>query len=229
MVITIGGHGGGGGRSGRGGGSAREDFIKWPYGRKLSDSNEELTRPERRALGSYSDGLSGEINKALITGEGLDKVNNSITRLDGALEKSPLRNPIKVYRGVDHNIAEREFGKVGTEYIQKSFVSTTDRIEIASRFSEVMDSRGRIHVMEIVAKKGTPAISMYGISRYELEREVLLGRNLRMKYIGKRTKTMDIRTDPNYYAQPNPLRWITYGEGVVTRRIVIHKFETVVD
>lgn len=176
----MGGHSGGGGRAGRGGGGS----VSGAYDTQETD----LNFYERAALKKYSgDDVYTEVNKALIDGSNLGKNTELVATIDAALDRNKLAADTKLYRGISPDMADK-FGQPGTVFNHKPYASTSDSARQAGGFAS-RDKSGHIHMMEITAVKGTRATSMKGVTKYPSEREILIGRDTNMRYIGTRITT----------------------------------------
>lgn len=166
-----------------------------------------LTAAEKSALLTYSgDEAYTQINKALINGTDLGNNSKLVGSIDSAMNKNKLMADATVYRGISPGMVDA-FGKPGTVFNHKPYASTSDSLKQSTKFAG-KDSSGNVHLMEIKAKTGTKAVSMKGTTKYADEREILLGRNTKMKYTGQYTTTV-----------PRPLGG--------TQTAIVHTFETV--
>lgn len=100
-----------------------------------------------------------------------------VKNLDSAIASSPIDEDIEVYRGVGNGVFP-EGDLIGTEFTDKSFVSTTYSRDMATEFRQRTAGTKGGTIMQISIPRGTNALDMersgFGIRN---EREVLLGRN----------------------------------------------------
>lgn len=139
-----------------------------------------LTKREASAVSSYSGDDFLRVNTALRGGDESDPL---VTDLDSAISKSSLMSGATLYRGLTKEAAKAIFpdGKIdaGGEVSDKAFLSTSESEEV------VRNSFGLGGVMLKIEVSGSPkGLPISEGSRNEIEKEVLLPRNAKMKVLG---------------------------------------------
>lgn len=116
--------------------------------------------------------------------ENPERLNTVISRLDSALDKSVHRNPVKVFRGLNHDIVDkilggesyklddsqaeekiREYYKPGENYTPPTFLSASVNLSVAESFA-----RGSQNIiLEVNAIKAGPVtnVSAWSVSEQE--------------------------------------------------------------
>jgi len=212
------GHWGHAGRPGKVGGSTDDEGVRENtfIQDKLKFNYADMTDEELKAMKEYQHGLYGSevggfstlqeylrgktISKPLREqGVTEEKVRKYIESISSAITKSVIVEDSVVYRGI-RNTAET-FGitdmnqlKVGLQFTDKAFTSTSSAYSIASRFASKLNHWEDPRILNIVLDKGQSAFPMnlIGVSK---EREIVLpagsrfevtrisGRNIDLKVI----------------------------------------------
>jgi len=158
-----------------------------------------LNTDEIEAASWYTSNGSSHVNNYLLGhdqeqyGQKIDKKQaaEAVAHLDSALEKAERKTPVKLYRGISHDILERE----GFQYEEEDKYIDA-KLPVGSTFespvfqSSTLDfKRGRGFatsqvMLEILAKKAAPVsnISAWGVS----ESEYILPRNQKYRVVGIR-------------------------------------------
>ena len=114
---------------------------------------------------------------------------NYIRLIDKAMDSSyGLPDDVILYRGISKNLIKDLEKNVGKVVSDKAFTSTTTNVNVAFDFS------GQEVIMKIKAPSGTRGVYM-GFRNIDVdylsESEVLLGRNTKLRVLGKRYKADD--------------------------------------
>jgi hypothetical protein len=165
--------------------------VKNPAGTKL------YTVSEESALDDYLEHTYSKLNKFLRTGSQGDssfpmkpgEIKSSVTQLDKAMLRGSMKEDVVLHRMSQVS----GFGelKVGTEFIDKGYVSTSTQINGAENLKR--SDKWRIKVL---VPKGTPAVSMlrvfpdHSIAKFECE--ILLTRGCTYKVIDVSQNTRSI-------------------------------------
>ena len=141
-----------------------------------------LTRNERKALGKYFVSGYDEINRFL-SGEPKQntKLEEKIKNMDSAIAKYNLEDDIIVYRGTDRKYYENL--KVNDIIEEKVYYSTSLSQEVAEQF--VIDRKNPFDgiLVEIRVPKGSNVLYIGNNGSFELEQEMLIGRNTKYKVL----------------------------------------------
>jgi hypothetical protein len=103
--------------------------------------------------------------------EAIEQAKKDIANIRHAMEKTPLKGDVTVYRGIPERLANNLIG--GKEITDNAFQSTSLSLRAASKFAWVNSQNNNskfVNVLEFAAKKGEPAIFS---DDYD-EKEVLL-------------------------------------------------------
>jgi hypothetical protein len=142
-----------------------------------------LSKDQRAALSVYGGENYQSVNEGLRAGKVPEAYKQTVKDLDSAIDAAPaFSSETKLYRGIADGVAEEL--KVGTEFQDHGYTSTSINRHVASGFAE--DS-----MIEVVALKGTKAASVdaAGTSPYKdqnSENEYILPRGTKYKVTGKR-------------------------------------------
>lgn len=178
--------------------AAAERYAKTNY----SDWASGLTSGERQAFKAYTDAPSGKLAKIqeplrrgkMPTGA----AGTHVKRLDAAIARSPLKDDLDVYRGINGPMVERLQAQgglsVGSEFTDRGYVSTSMGTRVPIGVHSGGMSEGA--VVRIRLKKGQKAAIIgngngasqgtYGIgelTRFQ-ENEVVLPRDTRFRVVG---------------------------------------------
>jgi hypothetical protein len=153
-----------------------------------------ITEDEHWALSNYveyNDPIYPEINNYLRTGkaddlwyfEDLDALKKTINDMDSGIKKlTKLPHNLISFRGVSFGFRKGKCFEIGDSYHDKAFVSTTTAMHVARNFSGLYSEN----------KKGGGILYLYsnaqkhpGILINPLEKEILLGRNLKYKVMDR--------------------------------------------
>lgn len=140
-----------------------------------------LTPDEKEAMYEYCMGGYQDVNDYL-NGKfnGYENTKDFITQIDNAMSKYELKENIIAFRGV--NGEHYDNYNVGDIFEEKMYYSTSLNKNIAQTFS---DDKINSTMLEINVPKGTKSIYIGSNTEYDFEAELLLGRNLKYKVIGK--------------------------------------------
>lgn len=134
-----------------------------------------------------------KINDHLWNGVPASKeILKSIEWLDQALQRASLPEDMVLYRGVSPKIwelmkSDPKYTKPGKIFPAKGFTSTTyDQATAWRHASEKANDADEIAMIEVLAPKGTPALSLEAHSYSPEDREVLINRNTKFKVIEAR-------------------------------------------
>lgn len=149
---------------------------------------------ERVAVKNYTDRDIGfQINNHLYNGASASKdILDTIDLIDQALQQASLPEDMILYRGVRPDIweimkADPGYATPGDEVIQKGFLpSTHNRARAWKYASEKAKDADEIATIEILAPKGTQAISIEANSYSPDDKEILINRNTKFKVIEAR-------------------------------------------
>lgn len=153
--------------------------------------NNSLNDNDKNILKSYTNGNSEGVNYYLGTGKVLSRTNEPyikerIKELDSVFDKSSLKSPMKVYRGIDENDELDDFYRnwsVGSIQTVNGYSSTTESLDVAKQFT---NEETDFTVLEIDLPKGFKAIPISEISEFPAEKEVLLNRGTKFKVMSKK-------------------------------------------
>lgn len=149
---------------------------------------------QRIAVKNYTDrDISFQINNHLYNGASASKdILDTIDLIDQALQQASLPEDMILYRGVRPDIweimkADPGYATPGDEVIQKGFLSSTHNRARAWKYaSEKAKDADEIATIEILAPKGTQAISIEANSYSPDDKEILINRNTKFKVIEAR-------------------------------------------
>lgn len=149
---------------------------------------------QRVAVKNYTDRDIGfQINNHLYNGASASKdILDTIDLMDQALQQASLPEDMILYRGVRPDIwgimkADPGYATPGDEVIQKGFLSSThNRVRAWKYASEKAKDADEIATIEILAPKGTQAISIEAHSYSPDDKEILINRNTKFKVIEAR-------------------------------------------
>lgn len=152
---------------------------------------ENLSKEERAEVFNYTEDGYIYINEGLRAGEHQQSrdLMNSVALIDSAVAKSVLQSDTVVYRGVGFNEfqAHLETLKTGEAITDAAFMSTSDSLETAAKFSG-----GPATVLEIRLPAGSRALYVeeFSANKGEEENEYVLPRGTTLRYVTRRfTKT----------------------------------------
>lgn len=150
---------------------------------QLENGFSKLSRDEQNALDNYAGAGYRRINDKLRFGTGFSSITEEqIIHIDSAMSKSALTEDVVVYRGM--KTAHLFPLKEGTEFIDKSYVSTTLKPEKANHFARLQD--GPTAIVKIIVPAGTnvaiPAGRLTHNGKLYDEAEILLPRGQRFKF-----------------------------------------------
>ena len=176
-------------------GSAADKAYNVDQSRELLGS---LPLEQWSAVGAYTGTRYREINAHLRVGAPISQTSKGrIEQIDKAFSKknAVLKSDTILYRGVGKNdpIARRyNMGmlKVGTEFSDKGFVSTSTAQSVAQSFSAGTGLSYRIR-----ARKGTRALPVESWSRNPGELETILKRGSKFRITGVDTSKNQILVD----------------------------------
>ena len=179
---------------------------------KLEPTENTVTPSETEALREYINSgylfINGFLRKRDSMGAEDLKIQTAkqspkIALLDSVFDKvPPSESEMVVHRGLSGIIAEKlKDTPVGSTFVDKGFVSTTDMIEIARDFTSVGNSSDKRAVLSITVSKGTKALRVSrffkGDPRAALELETILPRGLRFEITGRDGDTIQAKVVPN--------------------------------
>lgn len=149
---------------------------------------------EQIAVKDYTDRDIGfRINNHLYNGAPASQdILDTIELMDQALQRASLPEDMILYRGVRPDIwqimkADPGYITPGDEVVSKGFVSSTHDNTRAWKFaSEKALKNDEIAVIEILAPKGTPALSLEAHSYSPSDKEILINRDTKFKVIEAR-------------------------------------------
>jgi len=150
-----------------------------------------LDTEERQALSDYAGQAYVDVNESLRTGAKMTPENRLLVEtMDDAFEKASTDHEMTVYRSVVSGFWQPLVGNVkpGDVVTDKSYTSTTTNPEGVKRFGS--------HTVEIKVPKGAKAIPMDGISKYEHESEVVLGRGTQFEVVSTTPQKTVLRVIP---------------------------------
>lgn len=179
---------------------SNEDLTEKKMNKLVNESNKWLTKltPDEIEAAAYFTSNGSTVIAKHLTGtsnwdkdwddpEHLDnpeRLNTVISRLDSALEKSVHRNPVKVFRGLNHEIVDqilggesyrlseqeaeqkiRSYYKTGENYTPPTFLSASVNLNVAEGFAR---GSQRI-ILEVNAIKAGPVtnVSAWSVSEQE--------------------------------------------------------------
>lgn len=147
---------------------------------KFTHGSSPFTDLEIRNIRRYAGHDYASLNRMLRYGMDLSVRQQEIMdNLDSAFEKSTLKEPVTVLRGLGERLIEvMEDVKEGEVTTSLAYVSTTTSLGTASTFSGFKSP-----LMEISLPAGTRAIDVGRLS--EMEPEILLPRGTSMRYLGR--------------------------------------------
>lgn len=152
----------------------RDEKGKFSSAGSATENSKKFTPTQRQYLEWYSEQGFQEINSALRRG---NAPKGMISALDGAMERSSLREDVKLYRIIEREHLKEMLGKdrvsLGDEFSDKGIASTGKDFYRGLGSGDV--------ALVINAKKGQKGIDMQSISSNPQEREVLLPRGQKMK------------------------------------------------
>jgi hypothetical protein len=131
-----------------------------------------------------------------------EKQSGKIAMIDSMFEKAPaLDSDTILYRGLSGVIADKlKDAPIGSTFVDKGFVSTTEMIEIAKDFTSVGGSTKRA-VLSITVPSGTKAMKVSRFLKDEpraaLELETILPRGLKFEITGRDGDTIEVKVVPN--------------------------------
>ncbi|MER6217102.1 ADP-ribosyltransferase [Streptomyces sp. NPDC001272] len=172
------------------------------YGREhWKEAQEQLTPEQREALQGYTDekypGDMGAPDYKEINGslrgyvEGNPEIDESIARIDEAMELQPTPENVMVLRETGLNAFNCPVDELrGSIQSDPGYLST-------ALGPEATFDPGAEAVIHLEVPEGTPAMYLEGLSHYDTERELLLGRGLEYEVI----------EEPDYHGG----RWHIYG------------------
>ena len=152
-----------------------------------------LTESEAQSTGLYTNGSYYDMNQPPRAGTAfgmLDKRTvDKIHDLDRAIDKSPLKENMELYRGISAHSAREMFGgdglKVGALIQDKGFVSTSKDLSVADKWADRTDNAGMRGVRIIIeAKAGQRGLDATKFSVDSKEKEVILPRDSQFTVIG---------------------------------------------
>ena len=152
-----------------------------------------LTESEAQSTGLYTNGSYYDMNQPTRAGTAfgmLDKRTvDKIHDLDRAIDKSPLKENMELYRGISAHSAREMFGgdglKVGALIQDKGFVSTSKDLSVADKWADRTDNAGMRGVRVIIeAKAGQRGLDATKFSVDSKEKEVILPRDSQFTVIG---------------------------------------------
>ena len=171
-----------------------------------------LTAPQTSGIRTYSGGSYQPINEALRKGrlpEG-EHLKRAVTNIREAFKSPEARLPtnMQLHRGysIPNNRVPNDVARmIGTDIVDKGFVSTSTDRGVAAKFMR-MNSRGlrdRTGVMvRVRANKGTNGLAMEGMSNLPGEREFLLPDSTKFRVVDARNM------DPESIGMPRSQRVI---------------------
>lgn len=158
----------------------------------------DIRQEDVRALHGYTGQYYEVINSGLRQ-ENLDKLSamsNRICDLDSLIERFPIAvSKLTVYRG--HSYLPSESEKIGYEFVDKAFTSTSVSKKVALRF--VKDKKVRVLDVIDVPTKLIPSFWVHPPSLIKDEYEVLLARNVKFKVVA-------IETEKSWFSAPLIIR-----------------------
>ena len=143
-----------------------------------SSGKARLSPTEKMAINSYSGDDFLLINQKLRAG---DEDDPTIKRIDAAIAKNTINSGSKLYRKIDRDAAKKMFGgtiNAGQVVSDKAYLSTSSSKNFGS-----FGNFGGV-VLDIEVKKDSPGLSMSGLTRNDIESEVLLPRGSELKVVG---------------------------------------------
>jgi hypothetical protein len=179
---------------------------------RLEPTPETVSKKETDTVQDYINSgylfINGFLRKRESMGEAdlkiqTEKQSPKIELLDSVFDKvPPLESEMVVHRGLSGVIAEKlKNTPVGSTFVDKGFVSTTDMIEIAQDFTSVGNSSDKRAVLSITVPKGAKALRVSrffkGDPRAALELETILPRGLRFEITGRDGDTIQAKVVPN--------------------------------
>lgn len=174
-------------------GASPKEFSSGEEARKYATEQSKawqktLTAVEAKRLERYSEPEGATCAEAL--NQAIRKGNTAsyqfaIDAIDSAIAKQTITEPIVVYRGMpDHTGNRRIQLTPGTEFIDKSFASTSLRSDVAERFTKgtPLEFGGLPGLLfKITLPKGAKAAPMGSLGHLEDEAEYVLPRNTRIR------------------------------------------------
>lgn len=156
-----------------------------------------LSKEDELAVHNYSGDFFSDINNHLRNGKNINPLEKDTEeKITKILNGSKTSEPITVYRGAEFykmgnsdaiDIREASF-HIGGEFTDKSFVSTSEKIDVAGGFSGLVAPV----VFTVNIPAGSHALSLEKLSSRPYEKEVLLQKNSRFKIINIRKDGDDI-------------------------------------
>ncbi len=149
---------------------------------------------ERAAVKNYTDRDIGfQINNHLYNGAPASKdILDTIELMDQALQQASLPEDMFLYRGVRPDIWEimrvdPGYITPGDEVVQKGFLSSTHDRSLAWKYaSEKAKDADEMATIELLAPKGTQALSLETHSYSPDDKEILINHNTKFKVIEAR-------------------------------------------
>jgi len=152
-------------------------------------SREQFTEQEIKGVGDYQGHSSARINNTLRRASADDLADFDVVtvkRLDSAIDKSVTRGPLVVYRGLDMTKAAGGPLRVGDEFTDHGYSSTSLNTAKTEDFGP--------DTMHISIPAGTKALPVHRISSLVPdEEEVILPRGSRFRVVQVRDKGHDVR------------------------------------
>lgn len=173
------------------------DSLKKSYGegerlfKVVTTAVGKLSASERKAVASYTahdykkTPVYEQINNGLRTGKVQDKFKPTVNALDAAIAKSVIPEDMVLYRKVRFEDAGKapQFSE-GDVLQDQSYASTTTEWSTAHDFQRF--GAKAEYVIRIAAPKGTPGLAItkdLSGQKSQSEKEIILGRGLRMKVV----------------------------------------------
>lgn len=170
-----------------------------------------LTREQISALRDYTGAYYAFINKYARTGiEEMQGIRTRVEHMDAAFERAPpLFYPLKVFRAVRFNVAEKlaimdtdavNAGECNSDVSGNQFLSTSTIASVSERFLAKADKTtenrwvepGVCCFLRINIPVGTSVIPLEEITNVPHEHEVLLPRTTRLRFLGRGYHRMNI-------------------------------------
>lgn len=141
-----------------------------------------FTPEEKSAVRDYTE-YSKDINYMLIKRNGVPHPNhqNSVDKLDSAINSNKIKKDMVVYSGVkfNPNDIKDENGMIRSP----AYISATHNKSLALDY---VPTQRRSHLLAIHLKAGHPAAHISKVSVWPHEGETLIGRNSTFRHIGKK-------------------------------------------